>query len=154
MARLWILLLRGYVFPRLWRTINARKYVVWHILLRMGKTMTKCLTFAFKLKSEVPVWVWTSAEQSTSEFIIAGKRRLAANYTSKLKTIQKSQWGQKRSINYPETKTLPLCIIQRKDQYTFASQTLQPILLAYQQTSKQALSHGQLFKSALKLLAL
>lgn len=121
--------------------------------LHKGKTKTKRPTFAFKLKSNVPVWVW-GAEQSMSEFIIAGNGRLAANYISKLKTILRSQWGQKRSINYPETKTLPLCIIQRKDQYTFASQTPQPILLAYQQTSKQALSHGQLFKSASKLLAL
>jgi len=101
-----------------------------------------------------PMWLYESGVQSMSEFIIAGNGRLAANYTFKLKTILRSQWGQKRSINYPETKTLPLCIIQPKDQYTFASQTPQPILLAYQQTSKQPLSHGQLFKSASKLLAL
>lgn len=113
MAKLCIFLLGGSSFPQCREQLMHGNIWCDTYCLRIGKTKTKCPTSAFKLKSNVPVWVW-SAEQSMSEFIIAGNGRLAANYTSKLKTILRSQWGQKRSINYPETKTLPLCIIQRK----------------------------------------
>lgn len=127
------------------------------------RKMITRLTFlkVLSLTRAKEMWMTWSRKSSLSGFIPSNT---AVWQSTKMWTFtggKKEKEKKKRMLVRLETIRpfaysygLPLRIIQIKDRWTFVIQTLQPILLAYQQTCAPVFPKSHLLKSGWKSLAL